>query len=96
MIKWLRNFIVFLIGLSLIPVVKIFEEIDAECPIHCDKPADYTGNLCTLGGELFFYRCSVCGQEFTRRNTHKGKRFSLIQLWKLIYYPVSGEGEKYK
>ncbi len=77
-----------ILSLIFLPAIITFKKIDAERPIHCGQPTDFIGSYSSLGGELFFYRCSKCGQEFTRKNTHKD--FSFIQLWRLIFMPKIG------
>jgi len=77
------------LSLMLLPAIITFKEVDAECPTHCGIPTDFTGSYTSLGGELLFYRCPKCEQEFTRKNTHKG--FSFIQLWRLIFLPKIGK-----
>lgn len=91
-IKAVYKIVAFLVTASFLPIIGFWEEIEALCPNHCGVPADFTGNLCTLGGELLFYRCPVCGQEFTRRNTHKA--LSFLRLWRLIYSPSTGKGKE--
>ncbi len=86
--KWLTYIWSRLLTLAFLPTIITLKEIDAERPTHCGETTEFISNYTSLGGELFFYRCPKCGQEFTRKNTHKG--FSPIQLWRLIFMPHTG------